>query len=180
MRVTPDCVDPDYGTPVVDSETTATDPVPHVRVSGHFAGTSARFSIYLPTGIEWEHRFYQLVYPLQDENATAETIALGAASGAYTVQTNGGSGYRVDAAAAKFAETVAANRYGWLGPIHGYIYGASGGSYQTIAAGRTAAASGTAPCRSSTVCRRRSRTTSSSEPSPGSCWRTTPRRSPMR
>jgi PKD domain-containing protein len=134
MRVTPDCVDPDYGTPVVDSETTATDPVPHVRVSGHFAGTSARFSIYLPTGIEWEHRFYQLVYPLQDENATAESIAFGAASGAYTVQTNGGSGYRIDAAAAKFAETVAAEHYGWSGPIHGYIYGASGGSYQTIAA----------------------------------------------
>jgi hypothetical protein len=134
MWVTPDCVDPDYDTPVVDSETTATDPVPHVRVSGHFAGTSARFSIYLPTGIEWEHRFYQLVYPLQDENATAETIAFGAASGAYTVQTNGGSGYRVDAAAATFAETVAAEHYGWSGPIHGYIYGASGGSYQTIAA----------------------------------------------
>jgi len=134
MWVTPDCVDPDHDTPVVDSETVETAPVPHVRVSGHFEGTTARFNIYLPTGIEWEHRFYQLVYPLSDENASDGTIAFGAASGAYTVQTNGGGGYRVDAAAAKFAETVAAEHYGSSAPIHGYIYGASGGSYQTIAA----------------------------------------------
>lgn len=134
LRVTPDCVDPDYDTPVVDLETVETSPVPHVRVTGHFEGTTARFAIYLPTDIEWEHRFYQLVYPLIDENAGAETISFGAASGAYTVQTNGSGGYRVDAAAATFAETVAADHYGSEAPIHGYIYGASGGSFQTIAA----------------------------------------------
>ena len=50
------------------------------------------------------------------------------------MQTNGGGGYRVDAAAAKFSKTVAAKYYGWSGRIYGYIYGGSGGSYQTIGA----------------------------------------------
>ena len=55
--------------------------------------------------------------PVGDENAEdgvppdfgpPARIAFGADSGAYTVQTNGGGGYRVDAAAAKFSKTVAA------------------------------------------------------------------------
>lgn len=50
------------------------------------------------------------------------------------MQTNGGSGYRVDAAAAKFAKTIAAEHYGHSGPIHGYTWGGSGGSYQVMGA----------------------------------------------
>lgn len=133
--VTAGCVDPQFAHPVIDSETDLTAPVAHRKVAGHFEGTDVRFSIHLPPKRQWDGRFFQLVYPLQDENASAETISFGADSGAYTVQTNGGSGYRADAAAAKFSETVAAAYYRSRGrPIHGYVYGASGGSYQTIGA----------------------------------------------
>ena len=68
-------------------------------------------------------------------SARRQRIAFGADSGAYTVQTNGGGGYRVDAAAAKFSKTVAAALLrDRPGAIYGYVYGGSGGSYQTIGA----------------------------------------------
>lgn len=135
MWVTAECVDPDFDEPVIDATQDLDAPVPHRRVSGHFEGTNVRFNIYLPPRRQWDGRFFQLVYPLQDENASDETIAFGADSGAYTVQTNGGGGYRADAAAAKFSRTVAADHYGRRARrAHGYIYGASGGSYQTIGA----------------------------------------------
>jgi hypothetical protein len=144
MLITADCVDPTYNQPVIDSESDLTVPVPHHKVAGHFEGTTNRFNIYLPPKSQWGGRFFQSVYPLQSEFAvddpagpgeeTAGSIAFGAASGAYTVQTNGGLGYRVDAAAAKFSKTVAARYYGTSQRIYGYIYGGSGGSYQTIGA----------------------------------------------
>jgi PKD domain len=147
MWVTADCVDPLYNRPVIDSQTDLTTPVPHHKVSGHFDGTTKRFNFYFPPKSQGEGRFFQSVYPLQDEYAiddptapsgppreTAGSIAFGADSGAYTVQTNGGSGYRVDAAAAKFSKMVAASYYGSSRRIYGYIYGGSGGSYQTIGA----------------------------------------------
>jgi hypothetical protein len=146
--VTADCVDLLYNHPVIDSQTDLTTPVPHHKVSGHFDGTDKRFNFYFPPKSQWQGRFFQSVYPLQDEYAiddpmapsgppreTAGSIAFGADSGAYTVQTNGGSGYRVDAAAAKFSKTVAASYYGEPNRrIYGYIWGGSGGSYQTIGA----------------------------------------------
>ncbi|MFG2961332.1 PKD domain-containing protein [Streptomyces sp. NPDC048291] len=132
--VTPDCDDPVYNQAVIDSETDLTSPVPHRRVSGHFEGTGKKFTLYLPPKKQWQGRFFQKVYPLQDENATDGAIAFGASAGAYTVQTNGGVGYRVEAAAAKFSRTYAARYYSSSRRIHGYIYGGSGGSYQTIGA----------------------------------------------
>jgi hypothetical protein len=132
--VTADSVDPLYNKPVIDNETDLITPVPHRKVSGHFEGTDKKFTFYLPPKSQFEGRFFQLVYPLQDENATDVNVSFGADSGAYTVQTNGGGGYRVDAAAAKFSKTVAAKYYGWSKRIYGYIYGGSGGSYQTIGA----------------------------------------------
>jgi hypothetical protein len=148
LFVTADCVDPQYSDPVIDSETDFTTPVPHRRVSGHFEGTDKRFNFYFPPKDQWQGRFFQSVYPLQDEYAiddptapsgppreTAGSIAFGADSGAYTVQTNGGGGYRVDAAAAKFSKMVAATYYGEPDrQIYGYVWGGSGGSYQTIGA----------------------------------------------
>ncbi len=76
------------------------------------------------------------MYPLQNETNTNENIHFYVESGAYGVQTNGGGGYRVDAAAAKFSKSVAARYYGhsWTRRIYGYIYGGSGGSFQTIGA----------------------------------------------
>jgi hypothetical protein len=134
MRITPDCVDPTYDRPVIDGETDQTSPVPHRKVTGHFEGTAVRFAFYFPAKDRWEGRFFQLVYPLQDENATAGNIGFGADSGAYTVQTSGTPGYRADAAAAKFSRTVAARYYTSGRRIHGYVYGGSGGSYQTVGA----------------------------------------------
>ncbi|MGF7031516.1 plastocyanin [Paenibacillus mucilaginosus] len=130
--VTPDSADPLYNRPVIDSETDLAAPVPHRKVSGHFEGTDKKFTFYFPEKSKFTGRFFQNVYPLQDENAADVNISFGADSGAYTVQTNGGGGYRVDAAAAKFSRTAAAKYYGWSGRIYGYIYGGSGGSYQTI------------------------------------------------
>jgi hypothetical protein len=134
LWVTADCVDPLYNRPVIDSQTELTTPVPHHKVSGHFEGTEKRFNFYFPPKSQWEGRFFNFVYPLQDENVADENVSFGADSGAYMVQTNGGGGYRVDAAAAKFSKTVAASYYGSSRRIHGYICGGSGGSFQTFGA----------------------------------------------
>ena len=86
---------------------------------------------------QWKGRFFQYTYPLTDEKATDRAIEFGAASGGYTVQAGSfvALGYRHAAAAAKFAKTVAATYYGSGDrPIYGYLYGPSGGSYQTIGA----------------------------------------------
>jgi hypothetical protein len=135
VQVTPDCVDPLYALPVIDNEQDLTTPVVHRRVSGHFEGTRVKFNVYLPPANRWKGRFFQYTYPLTDQNATDRVIAFGAASGGYTVQASGTSGYRHAAAAAKFAETVAADYYD-SGPrrIYGYLYGPSGGSFQTVGA----------------------------------------------
>jgi hypothetical protein len=136
--VTADCINAQYNRPVIDSQVDLTTPVPHRKVSAHFEGTPYRFNVYLPPKPKWDGRFFQSVYPLatfQDENATAEVLSFGSDSGAYTVQTNSTGGYRVDAAAAKFAKRVAASYYGEpTRRIYGYIWGGSGGSFQTIGA----------------------------------------------
>jgi hypothetical protein len=134
MRVTADCVDPTYAFPVVYSETDVTTPLPLHKVSGFFFGTLVRFTIYLPPRDQWDGRFFQLVYPLNDENASDRAVGFGAASGGYTVQTNEMNGYRANAAAAKFSEAVAARYYRTDRDIFGYVYGGSGGSYQTTGA----------------------------------------------
>ncbi|MCO5954435.1 PKD domain-containing protein [Microbacterium yannicii] len=139
VLVTPDCNDPLYAAPVIDSESDETEPVAHHKVSGHFEGTQMQFNIYLPPADTFQGRFFQYTYPLTDANATARAIGFGAENGGYTVQagssTGNSLGYRHDAAAAKFAETVASAYYG-VPPtgINGYLYGASGGSFQTIGA----------------------------------------------
>lgn len=137
VQVTATCVDSTYAKPVIDSEQDLTTPVKHRRVSGHFDGTNIKFAIYLPPVQQWKGRFFQYTYPLTDEKATDQAIEFGAASGGYTVQAGSfvALGYRHAAAAAKFAKTVAAEYYGsGERPIHGYLYGPSGGSYQTIGA----------------------------------------------
>jgi len=135
VQVTPGCVDPLYADPVIDSEQDLSTPVTHHRVSGHFDGTDVKFTIYLPPARQWQGRFFQYTYPTSTENALDRAVAFGAASGAYTVQASGTGGYRHDAAAAKFAETVAAAYYrSGSRRIYGYLYGPSGGSFQTVGA----------------------------------------------
>ncbi|PVH76578.1 hypothetical protein DL98DRAFT_640825 [Cadophora sp. DSE1049] len=135
VLVTRNCVDPLYNKLVVDNETDLTTPVPHHRVSGHFQDTAIRFNFYLPPKQTWGGRFFQSAYPIQSEIADPDSVAFGADSGAYTVQVTGSDGYRTEAAAAKFSKIVAAQYYGeGSRRIYGYIYGASGGSYQAVAA----------------------------------------------
>ncbi|WP_454798481.1 hypothetical protein [Novosphingobium lindaniclasticum] len=129
------CVDPQFNKPVIDSRTTLSEPYAIYKVSGHFEGTGAKFNIYLPPKENWKGRFFQLVYPVSDGNANEETLRFGLNGGAYTVQTVSTGGYRSDAAAAKFAKTIARKYYGEKDKrIYGYVYGGSGGSYQTIGA----------------------------------------------
>lgn len=129
------CTDTQFASPVIDSTISVTTPYVAQLVSGHFDGTTATFKIYLPPKASWRGRFFQNVYPIGDGNAAPENVAFSFETGGYVVQTGGTIGYRGDAAAAKFARTVAAQYYG-LTPstIRGYIWGGSGGSYQTVGA----------------------------------------------
>lgn len=134
LFVTEDCVDPTYSRPVVDGERDLSTPVEHRRVDGHFEGTDVRFSVYLPPSRGWQGRFFQSVYPLDGVDVAERSLRFASASGGYAVQTNASGGYRADAAAAMFSREVAHRYYGSSHRIHGYLYGGSGGSYQTIAA----------------------------------------------
>ncbi|MET0320073.1 MAG: hypothetical protein ABW069_05045 [Duganella sp.] len=138
VTVTATCVDPQFDRPVIDRREQIAAPFPHLRVSGHFAGTAVRFNFYYPQKDQWQGRFFQSVYPMASADAPDATLQFGLQSGAYTVQTNSGGGYRADAAAAKLARTVANDYYGKgdnaSGHIYGYVYGGSGGSYVTIGA----------------------------------------------
>ncbi|OAA25212.1 PKD domain protein [Frankia sp. EI5c] len=149
IRVTESCVDPDLNQPYVDidEKRTITDSAAKVTVDvrhvhGGFSGTKAKFSFYFPE--RYQGRFFESTYPtLSTEEAAPNTVAFAATNGAYVVSTNnaGGlpgagdiAGYRVNAAAAKFSRTVAAQVYGDTARPRGFIYGASGGAYQTIGA----------------------------------------------
>ncbi|BCW06063.1 PKD domain-containing protein [Arthrobacter sp. NtRootA1] len=146
MQITADCIDPLYTKPVIDSETDETAPVAHHRIRAHFEGTNIQFNVYLHAKQDlgkWEGRFFQYTYPTaftpEEDTSQADDRAVGFAlsSGGYAVQAGNKSlalGYRHTAAAAKFAETLAAKYYGSDRKISGYLYGPSGGSYQTIGA----------------------------------------------
>lgn len=160
VRVTADSVDPAYAEPFVDIDEERGDeerggPVPHRYVSGGFKGTDARFSFYFPPTEQYRGRFFHNTYPMaissdigpfpiQFEVAVGD-LGFTLDSGAYYVQTNNGlvfrnpgadpaiAAYRVNAAAAKFSRQVAAGIYGEHRPF-GYLFGGSGGAYQTMGA----------------------------------------------
>lgn len=135
MFITQDCIDPQFDRPVIDSREDVKSPVLTHRVSGHFEGTDVKFSFFFPPKAQWKGRFFHKVYPLGDGSVPDSVIKFGADSGAYTVDTVSPSGYRANAAAAKFSKVVAGKYYGLpVSQIRGYIYGGSGGSYLTVAA----------------------------------------------
>jgi hypothetical protein len=126
--------------------------VRHLYVHGGFTGTDAKFSFCFPPEEEYQGRFFQATHQLlAGEEATARNVAFALASGGYSVQTNMGGrdnprtaeegssgqsdttirGYRVNAEAAKFSRVVAAEIYG-PHRTYGYLYGGSGGAYQTV------------------------------------------------
>ena len=151
VQVTQDSVDPLFKEPYVDVRELRSDPAPHHYVHGGFKGTDARFSFYFPPADRYQGRFHHNTYPLAvSEDIGPFPIAFEVAtgnlgftldSGAYYVQTNMGgafrrgdpsiAAYRANAAAAKYSRVVAAEIYGRHRPF-GYLYGGSGGAYQTI------------------------------------------------
>ena len=154
-RVTEESVDPDYNEPYVEIDEERSEPVPHRYVHGGFRGTNARFSFYFPPRERYEGRFFHNTYPMAVSSDIGPfpiqfDVAVGDLgftidSGAYYVQTNNGglfrvagadpaiAAYRVNAEAAKFSRKVAAGIYGEHRP-YGYLFGGSGGAYQTMGA----------------------------------------------
>ncbi|KAI8271005.1 hypothetical protein K4K58_004005 [Colletotrichum sp. SAR11_239] len=124
-----------YATAVIDKDENATLPSRHRRISGHFQDADVDFKIYLPAETQWQGRFFSYVYPDQNSTAIDRRIGFALDSGAYLIQVSGTSGYRADAAAAKFSRSILANYYHSVPEhVYGYIYGGSGGSYMTIGA----------------------------------------------
>ncbi|MCB2076771.1 MAG: hypothetical protein KDE55_03625 [Novosphingobium sp.] len=155
VTVTEGSVDPDFSEPFIEIDEQRTEPVPHRYVHGGFKGTNARFSFYFPPKEQYQGRFFHNTYPMAVTSDIGPfpiefEVAMGdlgftVDSGAYYVQTNNGGvfrdptvdpaipAYRVNAAAAKFSRKVAADIYGEHRP-YGYLFGGSGGAYQTMGA----------------------------------------------
>jgi hypothetical protein len=145
--------DPDFNRPVVEVNELRDGPQAHRYVHGRFEGTEARFSLYFPPEKKYEGRFHHNTYPLATSadigpfpiafDVASGNLGFTLESGAYYVQANGGgafsrsardytvAAYRVNAAAARFSRVVAAQLYGEHRP-YGYLYGGSGGAYQTM------------------------------------------------
>ncbi len=156
MVITPDCVDPDLtGAPYVDvdEQRTLTDPDTGVEVSfryvhGGFTDSEVEFAYSFPAPADYQGRFFQWTYPislpdLPDDGPPERVVAFGISNGAYLTWSNnaGGvaanpslGGYRANAAAAKFSKVIAAEVYGPDVETRGYVFGSSGGAYQTLAA----------------------------------------------
>ncbi|KAF4916391.1 hypothetical protein CGCVW01_v010100 [Colletotrichum viniferum] len=131
----PNCFDPMYSKAVIDKDENMTLPSPHRLISGHFESTDVNFNFYLPPETSWQGRFFSYVYLDQNSTAIDRRIGFVLDSGAYLIQVSGTSGYRADAAAAKFSRSILANYYRSVPEhVYGYIYGGSGGSYMTIGA----------------------------------------------
>ena len=160
MLITGDSVDPFFEDLFVEVDEARQDPVPHRYVHGGFRGTAARFSCYFPPESQYRGRFFHNTYPLAVTSDIGPfpiefEVAMGdlgftVDSGAYYLQTNNGgvfqrpaqsgeradptiAAYRANAAAAKFSRKLAADVYGDHRP-YGYLFGGSGGAYQTMGA----------------------------------------------
>lgn len=124
-----DAIDPMLKEPYIDVDEWRDKPVRHRYVHGGFKGTDARFSSYLPPKERYQGRFFQHITPAPGEenleqHATGveDQISFAIESGGYFIETNVGgpttmmnpsvSGIRVNACAAKYSRTVAAEMYG--------------------------------------------------------------------
>ena len=159
LFITETCQDPRFndGYAFVSSVDVRQAPVPYTVVTGGFRGTDARFALYFPPASQYQGRFYEgPVHQLRPSGEVAlPSEALNAFdAGAYLVETNNGGeenclaareevrhrcdptvrGYRVFAAAARFSRVIASGIYGTNARPYGYLYGGSGGAYQTLAA----------------------------------------------
>jgi PKD domain len=151
-------IDADHSGTITDPTTNVT--VSFRYIHGGFTGTNARFSFYFPAPDQYRGRFFENTYPTLGLNtedaapgcpavgASACSVAFAVSNGAYVVSTNNAGGvpaggalapYRANAAAAKYSRVVAEEMvYGTsqrpAARPRGYIYGASGGAYQTVGA----------------------------------------------
>jgi hypothetical protein len=158
LFITESCSDPELSKPYVDVRRPGTmaDEASGVSVSftyvhGGFNGTKARFSFYFPAAEKYKDRFFQTTYPtigVEDaapgcpEIGTSTcSVVFALSSGAYVVSTNNAGGvpaggplaaYRTNAAAAKYSRLIAKEIYKTGARPRGYLYGASGGAYQTV------------------------------------------------
>ena len=154
-RATAISIDPIYDDPQIEVDEWRTEPVPHRYVHGVFAGTEARFSFYFPPAEQYGGRIFHNTYPMATSADIGPfpiefEVAMGDLgftldSGAAYVQTNNGglfraaganpaiAAYRVNAAATKFARTVAQRTYGEH-RVYAYLFGGSGGAYQVLGA----------------------------------------------
>lgn len=140
----------------VDVDEWRDEPVRHRYVHGGFTGTEARFSIYFPPEDKYQGRFFQYILPVQgNENAISNpeypdpsySVGFAVDSGAYLIETNGGSlGFaptadpaitlwRASAATAEHSRVLANKYYPARGAHrpYGYAWGGSGGAFKTIA-----------------------------------------------
>jgi hypothetical protein len=144
--------DPLFKEPYVDKDEWRDKPVRHRYVHGGFKDTEARFSFYLPPKDRYQGRFFQHITPVpasenlaQNGTGAGNIIGFSVESGGYFVETNEGgigalapgkdpaiAGYRVNAEAARYSRTLAAEMYG-PHRTYGYAFGGSGGGYRTIA-----------------------------------------------
>lgn len=156
--VTGECADPLLNKPYVDVRRrgTITDPstgrtVEFLYVHGGFSGTNTKFAFYFPAAKTYKGRFFQTTYPtLGKEDAepgcpevgtSACSVVFAISHGAYVVSTNNNGGvqtggplaaYRANAAAAKYSRAIARQLYKTTARPRGFLYGASGGAYQTV------------------------------------------------
>lgn len=118
--------------PKILSIESGSTPSPHVKVSGCFGtGTTATWSIYLPSASQFDGRFYQRVYPF-DTGTIQTDLEFSFASGAYQVEHYSLGNLQSTATTAHLSRTIAKNYYGYNDPIYGYAFGGSGGSFQMI------------------------------------------------
>jgi hypothetical protein len=161
LLITDTCNDPLLKQPfldVQDQSGSVTDPTTGVTVSydyfhGYFLDNPAvKFSFYFPQGT-YQGRFFEPTYPTNTQEdltqdcspvtTSACAVVFAISHGAYVVSTNNAGGvqtqsvlaaYRANAAAAKYSRIVAEQLYDTSQRPRGYIYGASGGAYQTVGA----------------------------------------------
>lgn len=156
--ITEDCTDPVLNKPYVDVrrpgsivDARSGQTVSYLYVHGGFTGTKAKFSFYFPAADKYQGRFFQTTYPTLGTEDAAEgcpaigtsacSLAFALSHGGYAVSSNNAGGvpaggalaaYRANAAAAKYSRVIAAEVYETKARPRGYIYGASGGGYQTV------------------------------------------------
>lgn len=149
IRVTAECTDPELGAAFVDvdemrqvddPETGETQRYRYVH--GGFEDSPVLFAVHFPE--RYAGRIHQSTYPtVGDERVRDATIVQGIRNGAAIVSSNNGGGVtsspalggvRANAAAAKLAKHLVPQVYGAGASARTYIYGVSGGAYQTIGA----------------------------------------------